>query len=723
MAILLLAGTFLPSFAQSVSVNYDESTIAAMAESFAAEYATELLYREQVDKVLEHYQSAETGLATVYAGKYLERLARKELGLWCSDTENYYYQRIRSLVVKRLIPKLWAVGTLLLDSPQSALYWCPYLMIICADTKVLCMQFEQVVTNGTLSFSDVPFVELSSEVVSLFDVSSMGGVDWQSMLEDFAAVSGNFNTDVLAADLDRLYQYGSLLVRSGVTNVRESFLQQSAYASLFDGKWLALISLYEHYSGLFEQLDTNLGNTLLEMLGGADGVQSLFALSQYDVTSWLTDYLQSSDNTYYTQRWYIYCEATEEEVYEAVFDSYSMDEAAFQAQLSVLVEEYNDNEDSLTYALGSDAKKYYTAGDEAKMSGCEMATISVTCTDSVVLAEGSTQYKCNSCGSSVNSHTLACAMLSSVDEADFDTSELEEMLAAKQASIEALEADIAELEAANQSLLSQIADATLDEVADLRAQYYENLGIIADLEEMLAEEEAELAEIEAAIEALEEGEAEATDDYYRIPAIMSDCKTAYSLTWTDEGAWSGTTFIRHASHSYINGQITFAATVSIARKPKYVLGVKIHRAIVQISWTLSSVYSETTVVEELTFSGESDEEKAEMVNERLSAVAKAYPECTVTVDYAYGDSVEEESDDVYHLLWSSDRLDIARQVNSRVTKIYADLVCLEKMLHYKRDLLDVLRDVGAGIDWEADRKRSIADSCRVQWMRRVKSEE
>ena len=45
----------------------------------------------------------------------------------------------------------------------------------------------------------------------------------------------------------------------------------------------------------------------------------------------------------------------------------------------------------------------------------------------------------------------------------------------------------------------------------------------------------------------------------------------------------------------INGVITFKATVSIARKPKYFLGIKIHRAIVQIGWELTTEYTDTYV--------------------------------------------------------------------------------------------------------------------------------
>ncbi len=42
-------------------------------------------------------------------------------------------------------------------------------------------------------------------------------------------------------------------------------------------------------------------------------------------------------------------------------------------------------------------------------------------------------------------------------------------------------------------------------------------------------------------------------------------------------------------------------------------------------------------------------------------------------------------------LWSSDRLEIARQIDTRLTNIYADLVSLEKMMHYKHSIIDMLK--------------------------------
>ena len=68
-----------------------------------------------------------------------------------------------------------------------------------------------------------------------------------------------------------------------------------------------------------------------------------------------------------------------EEVYEDVFDSYSMDLNTFKRQLQARLSEYNDNEEGYVYYIGSDARRYYQATDAAKLKGVESVTISVTC--------------------------------------------------------------------------------------------------------------------------------------------------------------------------------------------------------------------------------------------------------------------------------------------------------------------------------------------------------
>ncbi len=71
----------------------------------------------------------------------------------------------------------------------------------------------------------------------------------------------------------------------------------------------------------------------------------------------------------------------------------------------------------------------------------------------------------------------------------------------------------------------------------------------------------------------------------------------------------------------IIGMITFKGNLSIARKPTYFLGIKIHRAILQISWELTAEYTDTQVVDVLTLDpNASDEEKTRQVNSRISEI-------------------------------------------------------------------------------------------------------
>lgn len=140
----------------------------------------------------------------------------------------------------------------------------------------------------------------------------------------------------------------------------------------------------------------------------------------------------------------------------------------------------------------------------------------------------------------------------------------------------------------------------MEDAAVYRQQYNANKTQIDRLKSELSEWQKKQREYtDAKTEASGDNDV-ATDDYYRIPAIMQDCKTAYSLSWQDGGAWNGYTYVRKATMPNINGVITFKATVSIARKPKYFLGIKIHRAIVQISWELTTEYTDTYVADVLT---------------------------------------------------------------------------------------------------------------------------
>lgn len=818
--IILFVSAVVPTTAQYYSVNYDKRTVAEMTAAFASEAATEAYYAEQVAKIREYYQAAEVAAAGIFTSKFLDRRALTDLGLWTSSTENYYYRRIYNMVSAKIMPKIWTVAGMMLKSPQNALYWGSYLYRVCEETKTLCYQFESIVTNSRLSFKDIAFLEINQELAAILKLSELGDVDWKNLLDNFSDIGSNFTKDNLKEDIDNLYAMGVSLASAGAGNAVNSIVGNSNFNGTLMDKTSSVIEIAENTYDLYNNLSTNAGNTLLQFVGGQDGIANLFSLSNYNATVWITDYAREAMGQYYTQRWYIYSvdqgseklcdyypptdddailygdhwyristkdpdfypsssqrEAAlqnseshagwsrsrvqqlnnsndgynyninyyssayilskkksgqyakayayeihvtkswyrQEVKYEDVFDSYSMDMATFRAGLNARLTEYNDNEDGIRYYLGYDSKRYYQATNAEKMVGCETATISVTCHDGTKLGEGSTQYKCSKCGGSVNAHTKQCSMATSITSDGVDTSEIDAKIAETENRIASVDSEIARLEAENANLLKLIQTSSVEDAAKYRQQYNANKDRISVLKSEKSTAERELAEYNQAKQEAIDGENAVTDDYYRIPAIMQDYKNAYNLSWNGAGAWEGNTFVRTASMPNINGTITFKATISIARKPKYFLGIKIHRAIVQISWTLTTEYSDTQVVAVINLDpSKTDQQKADEVNAKLSEIAREYPSCDPTVEYAKNSPVE--SDDTEDTLWSSDRLDIARQIDSRLTKIYADLVSLEKMMHYKHSIIDILRSI-APLDTDQGRRLTLIEKCRKRWLR------
>ena len=821
--IILFVCAAVPMTAQYYSVNYDKRTVAEMTAAFASEAATEAYYAEQVAKIREYYQAAEVAAAGIFTSKFLDRRALTDLGLWTSSTENYYYRRIYNMVSAKIMPKIWTVAGMMLRSPQNALYWGSYLYKVCEETKTLCYQFESIVTNSRLSFKDIAFLEINQELAAILKLSELGDVDWKNLLDNFSDIGSNFTKDNLKADIDNLYAMGVSLASAGAGNAVSSIVGNSNFNGTLMDKTSSVIEIAENTYDLYNDLSTNAGNTLLQFVGGQEGIANLFSLSNYNTTAWITDYAREGMGQYYTQRWYIYSvdqgseklcdyypptdddailygdhwyristtdpdfypsssqrEAAlqnsenhagwsrsrvqqlnnsndgynynisyyssayilskkksgqyakayayeihvtkswyrQEVKYEDVFDSYSMDMATFRAGLNARLADYNDNEDGIRYYIGSDSKRYYQATNAEKMAGCETATISVTCHDGTKLGEGSTQYKCSQCGGSVNAHTKQCSMATSITSESVNTPEIDAKIAETEGRIASIDTEIARLEAENSNLLKLIQTSSVEDAARYRQQYNANKDRISVLKSEKSAAEKELADYNQAKQEAVDGENAATDDYYRIPAIMQDCKNAYNLSWNGAGAWEGNTFVRTASMPNINGTITFKATISIARKPKYFLGIKIHRAIVQISWTLTTEYSDTQVVAVINLDpSKTDQEKADEVNAKLSEIAREYPSCEPTVEYAKSSPVEsDDTEDTYHLLWTSDRLDIARQIDSRLTKIYADLVSLEKMMHYKHSIIDILRSI-APLDTDQGRRLTLIERCRKRWLR------
>lgn len=373
---------------------------------------------------------------------------------------------------------------------------------------------------------------------------------------------------------------------------------------------------------------------------------------------------------------------------EEVFDSYSMDYDTFLQMMQAKLEEYNNNDEGKVYELNADAKKYYESADERKLQASDLAVISVTCSDEYSLGSGSTSYKCDKCKNNLTDHAKTCSMMTTIEESDINVNALEDSISVLQARYNELLSQIEILELRNSEILRVLSNETLTEeqVETLQAEYAENRSSINALTEQKNQIASQIREYNAAIDEAEEGEAVVTDDYKRIPYYMETMRSAYGLVWQDEGSWNGNTFERHATMGSLESSIiTFSATLTLQRKAKYFMGIKIHRAIIQIDWSCksNSTYSQIVETIELDKSMET-EAQAELVDAAISEVQKNYPSCEVSVDYRRKDGEDiQDSDDTVHLLWASDRLKVAQEVESRLAVIYGELVVIHKYLHYK----------------------------------------
>ena len=834
--------------AQYYSINVDYQTMAAMSEAYTTENAMEMLHNENLQKIYDSYKAAEVASAGIFASKYLDRKALTNLDLWNSEDENRYYKRIYNIVSRRIIPKTIQCAELMVKDPATAMYWGSYLLKTCEDVKSLCQQFESVVTNSSLSFRDIAFVEISDQLKSVFNITNLGSVDWKNLFEHLGDdIENAFTEDNLKADLDNLISKGVGLAGAGYTNGVSNLMQGSNFNGSMQQKLGSILTMVDNASNMYGQFKDLSTGQLLTTLMGEDNISNLFKASDYNLTRWITDYKDAAQGQYYTQRVYIYrrdygseklCSYTpptddnsilygdhwyrinttdphfipsytqseaalqnsenhagwsrakvrelnnadpnysysigytqsayvlsksksgqyakayaysinvtkswdiKEEVYEDVFDSYSMDWNTFMAQMNARLDQYNangehteinsiddlqhyidthPNETNYTYYIGYDARSYYTASDARKIAGASSATFTVTCHDGGSLGKGSTTYKCGSCGSSPSSHTKQCSMYTTLQANDaVQTNDLKNQKRELEAQAATIQNRLDALNAENSELLRKMSKAAnQEEYLQYQSQYNANRDTIRNLQSQLDDLNRQIRDLENAILEAEEGEQQQTDDYTRIPALMQNMQNAYHITWTDNGSWSGYTFTRNGTVGSVKGTVTFKATVSIARKPKYFLGIKIHRAIVQIDWELTSDWEDSNVAEIMDLdTSKSDEENARLVNQKLSELKRQYPNCDVTVEYSKTPSFEtEDTDGTYHLLWASDRLEIARGIEARLARIYTDLVMVEKFLHYKHSYKAWIKDLLPKLNADRDRKMSIAEQCRRRWMR------
>ena len=823
---ILLACVLLSHRVMAVyySINIDYKTAAAMMAAYNAEAAVELMGDESVREMLKHYKNAEIATAGIFLTKYMDYKHLRDAGKFSDAQENAYYKRIYRLVSQNIIPKTWDVAKLMIKYPDRAPYWVPFLIKTCEDTKGLCMQFESVVTNNKLSFGSIPFLTVNQDVKEIFDMSKLGGVDWETTFDNLSTMADSITVDDLKMDMEDIAAMGAALASAG--GVNERFFQNSRVGRLFNGAPQTIYSLYTTAGQFMDNISrATAEGDILGLLGTNDSIAliHLFNVGEYDIDQFISDYEANANNSYYTQRYYIYSQDSgsetlcryepptddnsvihgsewtrfdttdpnfypnasqreqalsnsenyagwsrsrvnqmnqsndgnqynisyyqhayiisrngnqrqksyaysimvtkswnhKEEVYEDVYDSYSMDLNAFLSTMNAKLDYYNklheDDGSGIRYYLGMDSKKYYQATDAAHIKGVSSVIYTVHCTDGQKLGEGSTSWKENgNQGKSLSEASKRFAMETSLSDDDDPVGELDEKLRDMQKVIDDLESQISVLETEKNNISTQLRDLGYD--AELMAKFRELESQIDTLEKQLKTAKDEYKQIEEIRDEALNDYADVEDEKTRIPAIMHDVQAAYHITWDGEGYWSGYEYIRKGKMSGMESIVTFRAKLSLARKPSYFLGIRYHRAILQIDWELTTEYSYSDVVDMMELDMDiTDEERAQIVNQRLSELAQDYPSCTVEADYRKGKQIDaEEEDGMPHLLWASDRLAIARDIESRLVSIYAKLAMLERYIMTSRSLKSmVLNTILNGIDHS--KRRSIGIEALNRW--------
>jgi hypothetical protein len=91
-------------------------------------------------------------------------------------------------------------------------------------------------------------------------------------------------------------------------------LGKSEFNGTFASKANSIATVVNNSYNFYQSLDKSMGTTFLNAIGGKATVSRLFNINEYNMTSWMTDYVRETVGQYYTQRWYIYRRDTGTEV-------------------------------------------------------------------------------------------------------------------------------------------------------------------------------------------------------------------------------------------------------------------------------------------------------------------------------------------------------------------------------------------------------------------------
>lgn len=380
--------------------------------------------------------------------------------------------------------------------------------------------------------------------------------------------------------------------------------------------------------------------------------------------------------------------------YEALFDSRINHEAVFEKEFNQRIKTLmRDQEVSspllrIEYKIGKGEKFYYEYESAETVRNIGSASFSVNCHDEVELSKGGFNFKVNERynSSKMNEYAYPPDMVSNKEPEDLTLWEekmedLEGRIKTNEDLIEEYSQQIDDLAAAKDTTSNNSERQRLDnQIANLNKQINRLVETNRDLQD-------QLNDINDIYEEYQVDYTEDLDGPYRIPTLENELAGDFHLHWDGPGSWSGHTYTRLAHIVGMENGVKFIAEVSQQRREMRFLGIRYHRAIIGVEYRLVSEYETSEVVDVIDFTDDiSDQEKADLINNRRSEIQNEYPSCQVSVVKNEKDPPEKETEEeAFHLLWMSDRLALARFIEYRLRQIDGQLAFIERYLYCSRN--------------------------------------
>lgn len=303
--ILLTLFVHMTAMAAFHSVNVDQPTIAAMGVAYQIETETEQTSKNALDSILNKYGSSNISMAQIFLVEKKRHNAMLDMKFFDSS-EFYYYQRIKYLAADLIMPKFIKVAYGMLQRPENAIYWGPYLYKATNSVVNLCKQFEVLVTNGKMSFKDVNFLVLNETLGKYFNLANIDNVDWQATLDHIGEFGQGLSWEEIKEDFSSIK---NTLASIGGNTVNKSFAEFSNIGKIFHASTDDIVDMYEGFKEAYKTYNDakNAKDIVMSVVTtcDAEGVQRLFNIDDYNITQYMQSYIDKIQDRYYTQRWYI----------------------------------------------------------------------------------------------------------------------------------------------------------------------------------------------------------------------------------------------------------------------------------------------------------------------------------------------------------------------------------------------------------------------------------